>query len=363
MERYRKHIYCDWDFFTALASKQDGEASCLDNSFNIDNEVASDIRNLLLCSDVKLYLNISKDFFYNFLDEAEKKSKIERNALENLVINMEYKRHNSALHLHFNASKVQFNDSIIDTDRLNALFFSCESKEVCAEAMEEYGIIVFCAENINDFKYLTFDQGVAIQKAETSNWNQCLGGHKVVPCNSLVIVDNYILNDPDSIDENLPKIFDSLIPKSLNKLLPFQLTIFATLCNDRGTPYNSENRLKRIKEILSELRQNITFEVSIIKCSKDKFHDRTIFTNNLFIGCGGGFDLFKRGKSKKTTTVCVLHPFLNNHTKWSRKAYSDILYDARDVYNKTSLFDEERMNESFPSFARGERINRLFDLS
>ena len=363
MERYRKTIFCDWDFLASLTSKLDDKASCLDNYFNIDHELVSDICNLLLCSDVKLNLNISKDFFYNFLSDAEMKSKSERSSLEKLVIDMEYKRHNSALHLHFNASRIQFDDSIIDPNKLNALFFSCESKEVCSEAMRNYGIIVFCAENINDFKYLTFDQGVALQKAETSNWSKCLGGHDVVPCNSLVIIDNYILNDADSIDENLPKIFDSLIPKSLYKKLHFQVTIFATLCNDRGTPYNSETRLKKIKDILNQIRPDITFEVSIIKCSKDKFHDRTIITNNLFIGCGGGFDLFKRGKSKKTTTACVFHPFFNNHTKWSRKAYSDILNDAREVYNKTTLFDEERMNESFPSFARGEKFNRLFDLS
>lgn len=367
MERYRKTIYCDWEFIIKLLSKQEEETSCLDNSFNIDNEVATNIQQLLLCSDVKLYLNVSSNFFYDLLDAIEKKRKSalkkgrdpQLSTIEKFVIDIALKQQNNVLHLHFNATKVQFNDSIIDTNKLNALFFSCESKEVCAKAMKEFGIIVFCAENINDFKYLTFDQGVAIQKTEISNWSQCLGGHDIVPCNSLVIVDNYILNDADSIDENLPKIFNALIPISLNRLMPFHVTIFATLCNDRGINYNSETRLAKIKNILNEIRPDITFEVSIIKCSKDKFHDRTIITNNLYISCGGGFDLYKNGKSKKTTTVSVFHPFLNTHIKWSKKAYSNVLIDVSKVFNSTSVFDAEKMTDAFPCFAVGNKNNRL----
>lgn len=366
MERYRKPVYCDWEFLASLISKQD-DSSCLDNSFNIDQEFAADIQNLLLCSDVKLYLNISSDFFYDFLKEVEKKRKnalkkgeeAQLTSLEKLVIDIDLLQQNNALHLHFNSSKIQFNDSILDTNQLNALFFSCESKEVCANAMKEYGIIVFCAENLNDFKYLTFDQGVALKKTEFSNWDQCLSGNELVPCNSLILIDNYILNDGKSIDENLRNIFNALIPKTLNEKLPFQLTIFTTLCNDRGIPYNSTSRLEQIQKILNELRPEINFHISIIKCSKDKFHDRTIITNNLFIGSGGGFDLFKNGKAQKTTTVCVFHPFLNNHTRWSRKAYSNVLTDASKVFNGTTEFDPGKMNDSFPCFAIGDKRNRL----
>ena len=368
MERYRKPIYCDWEFLEALISKQDVSSSGLDNSFNVDHEIATDIQKLLLCSDVKLYLNISSDFFFGFLKDIEKKRKNalkkgeepQLSAIEKLVIDIDLMQQNSSLHLHFNGSKVQFNGSILDKNYLNALFFSCESKEVCAKAMKDYGIIVFCAENINDFKYLTFDQGVALQKTELCNWNQCLGG-EMVPCNSIILIDNYILNDGKSIEENLRSIFSALIPKSLNASLSFQLTIFTTLCNDRGIPYNSASRFKQIQKILNELRPDINFDISIIKCSKDKFHDRTIITNNLFIGSGGGFDLFKNGKAQKTTTVCVFHPFLNNHTKWSRKAYSNVLEDASKVFNSTTEFDPNKMSDSFPCFAIGNKRNRLIN--
>ena len=368
MERYRKPIYCDWEFLTAIVSKQDSKTPCSDNSFAIDNEIASNIENLLICSDIKLYLNISSDFFFNLLSEIEKKRKkalrkgkqAQLNTIEKLIIDMDLKQRNNALHLHFNASKVHFNDSMLDTNQLDALFFSCESKEVCAKAMEEYGIIVICSENINDFKYLTFDQGVAIHKTEYSNWKQCLGGHDIVPCNSLIVVDNYILNDSSSIEENLIRIFDSLIPLSLSESIIFQLTIFATLYDDRGSKhYNCETRLKEIKTILSSIRPNINFSVSIIKCSKDKFHDRTIITNNLYIGCGAGFDLFKDGKSKKTTTVSVFHPFLNTHKRWSRKAYSDLLLDAGKVFNNASEYDVKK-DYLYGAFL-GNKQNRLLN--
>ena len=366
MERYRKNVYCDWEFLESLMSKL-GDYPNLDNSFLGNNEVAICIKELLLSSDVKLYLNVSEAFYDSFLSEIDKKcqkgSELQLSAFEKLVYDINFKQQNNELHLHYNESKVHFNDSILEDKYLNSIFFSSESKEICNKAMEEYGIIVINIENMNDFTQHVYDQGVALQKKEENSWKICLDMQNLTPCNSLVVVDNYILNDTNSIDENLANLFDIFIPTQLNKSISFHLAIFTTLCNDRGIPFNSKMRLEKIYDILSKIRPGLNFSLSIIKCSKDKFHDRIIITNNLYISCGGGFDLFKKGKSQKTTTVSFFNPFFNFHTKWSRKAYSNILNDTATVFNNTSLFDESKMNDSFPCFVVGEKQNRLLSQS
>ena len=367
MERYRKNIYCDWEFLESLMSKL-GESPSLDNLFIDNKEVAICIKELLLSSDVKLNLNVSKDFYNSFLSGIDNKRKKaarkgkdpQLTVFEKLVREIDLKQQNNELHLHHNASKVHFDDSLLSDNYLNSLFFTSESKEICEKVMKDYGVIVINAENMNIFKPLIFDAGVALQKDEVSCWKKCLETNNMVPCNSLVIVDNYILNETDKIEENLTSIFDVLIPKKLDERLNFHIAIFTTLCNDRGIPYNSKSRLEKVHNILCKIRPDLHFTVSIIKCSKDKFHDRTIISNNLYIGCGGGFDLFKKGKSQKTTTVSFFIPFFNLHTKWSRKAYSNILSDTTTVFNETSLFDESKMNDSFPCFVVGEKNNRLF---
>lgn len=368
METYRQTIYCDLGFLEAILSKQDSEMSCLDNSSYIDEELAANVRELLFSNDVKLNLNVSQDEYDDILKGIEKKRKNaykkgrvpELTPFEKQMLDIDIKRQDGSLHLHVNASKVQLDESLNQDKFLNAMFLSCESKGACTKAMEDYGIIVICIENINDFKPLLFDHGVALHRKEDADWKKCLSKEEItIPCNSLVIIDNYMLNDSASIDENITQIFDALLPKRLNSSLTFQLTLFATLTNDRGISYNSKGRFKQITDILQQLRPNINFSVCIVKCSKDKFHDRTIATNNLYICCGGGFDLFKRGKAQKTTTVCAFHPFLYTHSKWSRKAYSDLLNDACKVFKETLPFDETTMQDSFPNFIVGEKQNRL----
>lgn len=366
-ERYRKTIYCDWDFLTSLLSKQDNN-SLLDKSLYIEQRIASQIKELILCSDIKLYINMPKDEFDKLHEDVYKKKKKavikgkepQLNDLDSLILDIYMRQLSGELHLNFNSSKIKFDDSFIDTDNfLNALFFSSESKEVCKRAMENYGIMVLCAENIREFEYLTFDQGVAIMKGEENTWKECLKGIYSVPCNSLIIVDNYLLNDIERYDENLRRIFEVLLPMGLSDSLLFQITIFTTLCKDSGVHLPSKPRLEIVQSIINELRKNLKFNVSIIKCSKDKFHDRTIITNNLYVSCGGGFDLFNNSKAQKTTTISVLNPFFNTHTKWARKAYSDILQELNRVFRKTEVVDSPKIDDRYPNFALGEKENRL----
>lgn len=370
MERYRQTIYCDLEFLKSIISNLDVVSSRLDDSYIVDKEMSYNIRNLLLSPDVKLYLNITNDEYEKLLSEiykkrlkAAKKGEVPNlSAFEGLLLDMDLKQQENAIHLHFNAQKIQFDDSLLKDNYLNAIFFSCEPKEACLQAMQNYGIIVACTEMIDDLQYLLFDHGSALRKSEESDWKTCLSAEKVtIPCNSLIVIDNYLLNDSSVMEENLPPLFDAILPKALKETVTFEITIFTTLENDRGTSYNVCGRYDTVMEILHRIRPNISFSLSLLKCSKDKFHDRNIVSGNLFIGCGGGFGLFKNGKSQKTTTVCAFHPFLYMHSSWSRKAYSDLLNEANTIYKKASILENSEKQYLMSNYVYGKKQNRLLD--
>lgn len=367
METYRQTIYCDLGFLETILSKQDSEMSCLDNSHCIDEEVAANVRELLLNNGVKLNLNVAIEEYENILKGIEKKRKNaykkgrepELTPFEKKMLEIDMKRQDGKIHLHVNAAKVQLDETLNQDKYLNAMFFSCESKEDCEKAMREFGIIIICLENINDFKHLIIEHGVALRRDEKSSWNKCLENNSTkFPCNSLIVVDNYILNKESMIDENLTQILDSLIPSNLNQSLIFHLTIFSLL-DDASKSCTAKQRYEKIVNILQQIRPNQKFSLTIIKCKKDKFHDRTITSSNLFLGCSGGFDLFMGGVAKKTTTVFAFHPFLYTHNPWSRKAYSDFLNDACYEFFRASDFNEEKPYLTGVFF--GERKNRLLN--
>ena len=363
MERYRKTIYCDWGFLESYISMLDDETPDIDMSFSENYQVSQCVKELLLSSDVKLFLNVSREKYDEKLKDIEKKRKnaakkgreVVLTSFEKLLHIIDIKQQNNLLHVHFNTSDIDYENLSQQDAFLNAMFFTCSSKDVCQKAMDDYGVIVICAENINDFRHLLYGNGTAIRKHETNKWNSCLSFEKPIPCNSLILVDNYILSKTDLVKENLTDIFDTLIPSNLSSKVEFQITFFTSSLN------NAKDKLQGVINILEGLRPEIKFSVTIIKSSSDNFHDRNIISNNIFVSCGGGFDLFKQGKSQKTTTISLHYPFITSTEQWSRKAYSDILQDAMKVYKASPKFGENNIGDTYPNFLLGENRNRLID--
>lgn len=376
MEQYRQTIYCDLDFLKSIISKQETESSSLDNSFYGDIEFATIIHNLIFSSKdknvkkIKFYLNVSHDEYSSLLSNIDKKRlKAARKdkepnltPFEKQLLSMEQQRQAGILHLHINPQKIVFDNTLLQDNYLNAIFFSCESKETCQQAIKDYGVIIVSTETLNDFQYLLSDHGAAIKKSDESDWRKCLSGEEstVIPCNSLIIVDNYILND--CMEENLTPLLDAILPKSLKPFVIFELTVFAMLKTDRGSnDYCIKRRFEEIMEILGKIRPNINFSLSILKCKGSTFHDRSIASGNLFIGCGGGFNLFKNGKSQKTTTVCAFHPFFHIHNNWAHKAYSDLLNEASYVFKNASVLEDLDKQYCISNYIFGKKENRLLD--
>ncbi len=370
MERYRQTLYCDINFLKSIISKSEANYSGLDNLFNGETEIISNIRNLILSQDIKLYLNISHEEYDKLqsdinkkrLKAAKKGKEPDLSEFERLLLDLELKQQDNTTHLHINSKRIQFDDTMLQGNYLNAVFFSCEPKETCYQAMKDYGVIVFCVEMIDDFQQIIFDHGAAIKKGEESDWRKCLSSERVqVPCNSLIVVDNYILNETSEIEENLTPLFDMILPMTLKRSVTFELTVFTTLKNDRGIDYEIKGRFNKVMEILHNIRPDMKFLLSILKCSKDKFHDRNIASGNIFVGSGGGFNLFKNGRSQKTTTICAFYPLFYWHSNWSRKAYSDLLNEASAVFKKASVLENLDQQYCNSNYIFGIKQNRLLE--
>lgn len=372
MEKYRPSIYCDLGFLESILSRPEN-SSDLDNKYLNNSEFTTRIRNLLLSTSVKLFLNITPEEYNEMQDNinkkrlkaAKKNKKPDFSQLEKIMYELRLKQNEcGGYHLKLNSNKIQFDDTLLQDNYMNAMFFSCEPKEICEQAMKDYGIIVICKETIEDFSYLLFDQGAAIKKTEYSDWSKCLfSNHEPIPCNSLIIVDNYILNDNLKLEENLIPFFNAILPKELKSSVIFDITIFARLEKDNAKdtcPFEIEPKMKKVKEILKEVREKINFNLTILKCAKGEFHDRSIASANLCIGCGGGFDLFKDGKSQKTTTIYAFNPFFIMHNNWSKKAYSDLLNEASTVFKKSQV-GELPKTQYIANYIYGVKNNRLLE--
>lgn len=305
------------------------------------------LKAMILSSDIKLHLNVSKDYLF----EIEDKKPAERSYLEKKLFDISVKQKNNELHLHlsdFTVSEVLLQPPV--DEKLTAFYLSCQSGENCQKLMDEYGVLAICPDNIKNFKHILTDNGIAISKNDENikSWKDIL---KYCPCNSIAIVDNYILTERILLEENLTDIFDILLPKKLNANVPFQISIFSTFKDG----CDSQKLLDSIATKIGELRPNLWFKLSIFKLSKDKFHDRTLVTNNYYVSCGGGFDLFKQQKSTKMTNVNIVYPFLNNSIFWTPAAYSNFINEVSVVYNKATSFQSEYLT----GFFRGDKQNRL----
>ena len=362
-EKYRKNIYCEWRFLEDYLSKIEDETVGVEELQRF--MLYTYIKSLLLSPYVNLFLDVKREDFDDRLDkskslmrEAKSNPEIKLTSFDHLIIEMNQKISEANWHLKLEGDKFIHIEELVDLDQshLDSIYLSCTTENVCAKAMDNWGILAVSPENISELSSFVYDNGVAIRRNDFGNWRSILKS-KIPVCNAMLIVDNYLLNDVEQLNENLQLILDSVLPKHLHGNIPFHLAVITALKRDKKTDLPSKDRLSKIREMVAKLRPNIEMKITILKCSSNVFHDRIILTNNLWISCGGGFDLFKRKKATKTTTVNVVCPFLTDSILWSHDGYSNLILAVKKLWGNKTPF----ISDSFPSFYVGDGENRLVD--
>jgi hypothetical protein len=357
--KYRKNIYCEKEFIRMCVEKlETSNASCTPEEWLLLNRV----KNIVSDTYTKLYLNMSsdeidgfsKDIYKRKLNAAKKGKEAELSSYERFMYGLFMKQQNGEVQIkHFD--DIDFDNQ--DEVDLNGYYFTCKDCEQCKIAMKRYGILAVNMDNIKDFSFVLKDNGEAICNNSKNTWQSLLESVGKLPYNSMIIIDNYILNDTDEMVENLQNIFASLLPDRIS--VPIQITIFSKIRNDKNVDLPSEPRLIKIKELLQK-HDSCTIELTIVKCQN--FHDRAILTNSMFFGCPGGFNLFKQGKSQKTTYFNATNPFFGGDSvKWATGAYSNYIADASAVFQSSPEYGSNGIDDSFSQFCRGKKENRILD--
>ncbi len=348
----QKHIYCECKFLeTCISIIENWKTS---NIGYKELELWMCLKSMIFSSDIVLHLDISKDDYIAIVN----KKKTELIGLEKQLQVLESQRQKGITHLILTERFVTPNSiEPSDSKQLTSYYLSCLDDETCKKCMNEFGVIVINPENLEEFEGVLKDNGFATRKGDQKGWGLLPKGF---PCNSLIMIDNYIISDLDLGKENLKGLLGRILPEKLNLDVPFQVTIISPLKkNNNKEDVDSNACYIETANLIGELRPDLYFKLGIFKCSSGKFHDRTIITNNTYISCAGGFDLIKDGKPDKTTTVNYIFPFFCNSIKWVSKAYSNVISEATDVFNNATALDKQKKEEFQRGFFVGKRENRL----
>lgn len=236
--------------------------------------------------------------------------------------------------LKFKKNNFPYVDSLkaehITNRQLNSVYLTTRDTEICEQQSQRFGVIVLNLQLIYDATHLFQDNGTAFPSVFAKDWNFLRGLLKHSPkinlSNVMVIADNYLLFDQQKIQYNLVPLLKILLPNRLDNNLPYQICIFGE--NQRKT---LQNRLSPLVKIIKQIRPMLNFQLMIYD-AQDMFHDRAIITNNIWIGCGHGFDIFSaQGPIDKATTINIVFPFLQSTIRWTDQAYLNLLRDAQTI--------------------------------
>lgn len=342
-ERFRKKIYCEMLFLKELSLRIDDSSSNQVPSYQ-EKKVWWSIYNLLNNTSIELHLDISEkelDAVYAEVEGTMKKNakKGEKNpAYEEIV----YSAYNNQKRVQIICDHRPFSEYVEENIVLkpDAIYLTMSNKDLYKQWIEERGIFIISPDSINSYIPLLNDNGLSILKGDSGTWNMVLKRCKNIPCNQITIVDNYILSHSDSFHNNLEQILKSLLP---DKAAPgFPVAIYSTLMLDSTNkkPVDFVECWNRIKTIIENLERTYSISLCVVKCPDKPFHDRTVYTNNLWIGCGAGFDLFLQNDTANHSTVInIVSPFFNDTIQWAFEAYGNLTKEVEKQYRNHESYD------------------------
>jgi len=255
---------------------------------------------------------------------------------------------------------VQFQDTELPNEkRYSSVYLlskeHCDQMKIIAKA---YGIIVLDIGSLLNQKMWFEVQQETIRKTkktERINWKHLeKSRHK---CNSIAIVDGYLMKSEELIVNNLIPLLNVFLPSFLEDSLPFNISLI-TNCDKESDDEQAKEELMikydLIDSKLKEIRPHLKYTMGLFNM-KGLFHDRHLLTNYAYVKSGAGFGLIvtdsKTGNPRfvNRTTVDTIFPF----------AVSDFSNAAYEYYSLCQDIKKILLNEK-GFIGVGERHNRLF---
>lgn len=248
--------------------------------------------------------------------------------------------------------KLEIEEPEENAEDLSAVYLFDGDISMCDSMVAQYGVLAINASDMPKKNYLFKGDGFLLKKYNRYDDRFLqFKSHIAYPCNSLILIDPYILAKNQNIDNNLSYLLDALLPNKSLKV-PFQLSIFS-MVGETGDARDGKKVYDTIVNLISALRKGLKFSLTLYAIGKSEgFHSRMIITNNVLFSAEDGFDIFKEnGQSSKNAKFDIVMPRLVGNHRQDMSNYLRWIKVAKD-----------RSGKQPESMLWGSKENRLFDL-
>ena len=238
----------------------------------------------------------------------------------------------------------------------------------CDGIEKKYGVIALNVSNISNRRPVFKGDGFSLDKKTRYESRYLTFKEKLsYPCNSMIIIDPYLLIDRETdaengnvkypgIENNLESLLDAMLPSQLS--VDFHLTVISCLKIQDEIKKVYEKVKKCIKRIRKELplKLNLVYTSTGYSNRIESFHSRHVLSNTFAIDSEDGLDLFNNlgYLTKNNPSVSIVFP----------RVFGDARQDMTKYFNW--IVSIKKYIDDFPQFVYGnyeEGNNRLFDLT
>jgi len=188
---------------------------------------------------------------------------------------------------------------------VHTIFFMDRDKSTCQAMEEDYGLLFISPETIYERAESLFTPQRKAINSSVNNWD--FVKHYKLPCNSILLIDNFILGkDYADIEKDIKSLFNALLPEKLKKSC-VHISILTEIPKGQDEKW-ANSRKNKIIDLIKKIRE-YQIEISI-NYTKNENHDRNLITNYHLFDCGYGFVLYnsERKKGSKLTVFPITHP-------------------------------------------------------
>lgn len=249
-------------------------------------------------------------------------------------------------------------------DDLSATYMIDKSVVECQNIENNFGVLILNAKTATERRYLVKGDGFSLDKRLRYVQRYVTFKEKLShPCNSLIIIDPYLLIKPEITKEdetfypgikyNLESLLDSILPQRLT--VDFHLTIIS--CLDK--PDEVKRVYEKIKKCIKRIRKELIVKLGLFYTGTgyyrkiESFHSRHILSNTFAIDSEDGLDLFNDNGylTKNNPVISIVFP----------RIYGDSRQDMTKYYNWISSV-KKYIEECSDNFIYGNKENRLLEL-
>ena len=216
--------------------------------------------------------------------------------------------------------------------------YMLDKKQADCEAIESrYGVVILCASSLSDRRYLFDGDGFSLDKTKRYPQKYVSFQKQLQhPCNSLVVIDPYLLAGKSvdretgltlfpGIANNLEPLLDAILPQTLN--INFHISIISHLNN----PDDLKKVHEKIKKCLKRIRPSLNVKLGLFYTEKsysysvESFHSRHILSNSFIVDSEDGLDLFndKGYLQKNNPTLSIVFPRLFGNSRQDITKYEN----------------------------------------